>query len=352
MRLRSLAVGVCSAAAALSTLTSLSPGLSPAAEARTRSTTLKVASFNISTVTFDRRSSGAHRPWRVRRTVIVSQIMSRRPDVIGLQEANQSNIYRRSLDFGANQFMDLRNALRRRGGSYQVTNQNPYNCRHRSSSQHCRYSYRGAAQDNRILYNTRTLRMVHQGGVRYHRQSAGKNPRYLAWAVFRSRVNGKRFLFTDTHLDPYNARVRKAQWRQSISITNRLRRGRLVVAVGDYNTSKFDRYARTYLPRMRRAGYGDVLNQVYRQPVVHHRRAASTRHAWLNSYNGWHTDIRRWAYEDARDKVGNHIDWIFASNSMRVRSWETVANVNEHRNRVIGILPSDHNMVLAGLSLR
>ena len=57
MRLRPFAVGVC-CAAALSTLTTLAPGLAPAAEDRSSSMTLKVASFNFSTVTFDRRSSG------------------------------------------------------------------------------------------------------------------------------------------------------------------------------------------------------------------------------------------------------------------------------------------------------
>jgi endonuclease/exonuclease/phosphatase family metal-dependent hydrolase len=315
-------------------------------------TSVRVGSFNITSVSFDHKARGEQKRWKQRRPVIVSQILSRKLDVVGLQEANQSSVYRRSLTYGVNQYMDLAGALNARGARYAVTNRNPYNCLRATSQTRCRYRNRGASQDNRILYNTRTLSLVRQGGVRFRTQTRNKNPRYLAWAVFRSKRTGRQFFFADTHLDPYRTNVRIAQWRETIHNVDRLKHGRQVIVVGDFNTSKFDGYASKYLPAMKRRGYGDVVNQAFRQPVVRARRAMSTRNAWINSYNRWHRDIRPYAYEDAKNKIGNGIDYIFASNGIRVNQWEVVANVNTRTNRLVGVIPSDHNLVRATLTLR
>jgi endonuclease/exonuclease/phosphatase family metal-dependent hydrolase len=347
MRMRLLAAALCSATVFTGTT---GTALVAPAQARAASTTLRIGSFNISSVTFDSSAGGNHQRWLARRPVIVSQILSRHLDVVGLQEANQSSIYGRSLSLGVNQFMDLRNALNRSGGHYAVTNRYAYNCLRATSSQHCRYRKRGAAQDNRILYNTRTVSLVHQGSVRYRHRTPGKNPRFMAWAVLRSKATGKRFLFTDTHLDPYRVSARKGEWSEMMTWISRHKRSLPVIAVGDFNTSKFDTWARSYLPAMKRRGYGDVLNQSYRQPVVRHRRAASVKQGWINSFNGWKRDVGRYAYEDAKYKTGNGIDWIFASNRLAVRGWEVVAHVSG--NRVQGVLPSDHNLVRASIVLR
>ncbi len=348
MRLRILAAGLCSVTTVLAAGTVTV--LTPPAEARSSATTLRVGSFNVSNVAFDSRAHGSHKRWKVRRPVIVSQIMSRRLDVVGLQEANQSSVYPRSMTYGRNQFMDLRWALRHRGGHYAVTNRAPYNCVRATSSQHCRYRYRGASQDTRILYNYRTLRLLRQGSVRFHHQTSGKQERYLAWAVFRSKRNGHTFFFANTHLDPYRPSVRRAQWGEVIRNVDRLKHGRRVVVVGDFNTSKFDRDAATYLPAMKRHGYGDVLNQSYRKPLVRSPRARSTVRAWLNSFNGFRPNARPYAYEESKRKTGNGIDWVFASNSMPVQKWEVVANLDRHY-RVRGVIPSDHNLVRASLLL-
>jgi endonuclease/exonuclease/phosphatase family metal-dependent hydrolase len=348
MRLRMLAAGLLSTTviAALTT-----PVLTAPAQAAGR-TTVRVGSFNITSVSFDHKARGEQKRWKQRRPVVVSQILSRRLDVVGLQEANQSSVYRRSLTYGVNQFMDLTGALNARGARYAVTNRNPYNCLRSTRESRCRYRNRGAAQDNRILYNTRTVSLVRQGGVRFHAQTRGKNSRYLAWAVFRSKRTGRQFFFADTHLDPYRTDVRKAQWRETIRNVDRLKRGRQVIVVGDFNTSKFDRYASRFLPAMKRRGYGDVVNQSFRQPVLRSHRARSTRNAWINSYNRWGRNIRPYAYEDAKNKVGNGIDYIFASNRIRVNKWEVVAHVNTRTNRLVGVIPSDHNLVRATLTLR
>jgi endonuclease/exonuclease/phosphatase family metal-dependent hydrolase len=245
--------------------------------------------------------------------------------------------------------MDLKGALAARGRHFLLTNENAYNCAKPASTYKCQYADQGASQDNRILYNADRVTMLDQGSVRYSTQTVGKNERYLAWGVFKMKATGKEFFFTDTHLDPYSAATRQAQWSEMIAIINRLKGTRPVVAVGDFNTSKFDDYAATFLPRMRSNGYGDVLGQQFQQPVLTAMRAETTSRRWVNSYNGYQRDVRGYSYEDAMRKAGNGIDWIFATNSVRVKQWAVAARVDTRTMRLTGIIPSDHSMVRATL---
>ena len=347
----------CAAVAAL-TISALATGPatagatapSAAATVAAAGTVVKVASMNVNGVSFDATATGEHRVWRVRRPVIVAQVLSLRPDVLGVQEANQSSIYKSRLDYGVNQYQDLRGALAAKGGHYALTNTYAYNCVNSASSANCVYKNRGASQDNRILYNTDTVRLVRAGSVKFAHQTAGKNARYLAWAVFANKVTGKQFFFTDTHLDPYTVSVRKAQWDEVIANTKRLAGALPVMSVGDYNTSKYTTYAATYLPRMKAAGYGDVLGQTYAS-VVSHPRAAVLDRAWVNSYNGYRRNARVYAYEDIQTRIGNNIDWIFATNSLAVKAWVTAAPISRTTFQLVGVIPSDHFLVQATLTL-
>lgn len=321
------------------------------ATAAPASTTITVATFNIGTVSSDKKARGEHRPWKVRLPVVAKQILSRRPDVLGVQEANQASVYPRSMTYGVNQFMDLKGALRARGGSYSLTNEHAYNCARSTSSRNCRYQNRGAAQDNRIFYNNRTVRLVRGGAVRFRAQTAGKNDRYLAWAVFAAKRTGRQFFVANTHLDPYSIASRQKQWGEVISSVNRLKGSLPVVVLGDFNTSKFDTYAARFLPAMRAAGYGDVVGQTYKSAVVSRPRPESMKRAWISSFNAFRRDVRVYSYDDARHKVGNGIDWIFASNRARVRSYEVVSNLDPRTLRLRGVIPSDHSMVRATLTM-
>jgi endonuclease/exonuclease/phosphatase family metal-dependent hydrolase len=344
------AVSASATAAVLSGV--LAPIATPASAATVPTVSdVRVGSFNLSSVSFDKQATGDHRPWLERRPVVVSQILGEKIDVLGLQEANQSKIYTTSVNLGINQYMDLKNAVNLAGGHYALTNENAYNCVKPVSTYKCVYQDQGASQDNRILYNTDTVTMLSQGSVKYNTQTAGKNERYFEWAKFKVKATGKQFFFSNTHLDPYSAATRKGQWDEVIANTNRLRGSLPVVAVGDYNTSKFTDYAATYLPKMKSAGYGDVLNQQYAQNVVKTPRAEKLTRGWINSYNAFGRDIRPYSYEDARNKVGNSIDWIFATNSLRVKEWSVVTNVDLTTLRVKGVIPSDHSLVRATLVL-
>jgi endonuclease/exonuclease/phosphatase family metal-dependent hydrolase len=342
-------------AAALSAV--VAPALSVPADAAgtavaSRTTTVddvRVGSFNLSSLAFDSKAGGDHEPWKVRRPVVVEQIINQKVDVLGLQEANQSSIYPTSVDYGVNQYMDLKGALAAQGRHFALTNENAYNCAKPASTYQCQYSYQGASQDNRILYNTDRVSMLDQGSVKYATQTVGKNERYLAWGVFKMKATGKEFFFTDTHLDPYSADTRKAQWSEMIDIINRLKGTRPVVAVGDFNTSKYDDYAATFLPRMKSNGYGDVLGQQFAQSMLTPMRAETTSRRWVNSYNGFQRDVRGYSYEDNMRKAGNGIDWIFATNSVRVKQWAVAVRVDTTTMKITGIIPSDHSMVRATL---
>jgi hypothetical protein len=264
---------------------------------------------------------------------VVADILSARIDVVGVQEASQNPRYRARLVTGRNQYLDLRNGLNRFGARYRLTN-----------------AKESTSRDCRILYNNRTLRKLSAGAYRYRAQSSGPNDtRYLVWAVFRKRSNGRTFLFANTHLATKSATLQKRQWTELITKVNRLRHGRRVVVVGDFQRSKFKDPAATMMQRMKRAGYGDVVGQKPRTARVEHPRARTLVRGWINSMNKFDRDVRHYSFEDKRRLVGANNDWIFASNRLPVYHWEVSVHMNPRTLRLKGVIPSDHNMVSASL---
>ncbi len=311
---------------------------------------LRVGSFNVQSVGLD-RTRGEQRPWRVRRGPVIRQILGERVDVIGVQETNPSRAFASRLVAGPNQYLDLRNGLNRAGGHYALANAAGYNCVNANSNYRCHYRKRGASNSERILYNTRTMTKLYASSMQYSRQGAGHTGLHLAWGWFRSKANGHKVLFTSTHLDPAHREIRRAQWRQMIAKIRNIRHGYPVIAVGDFNTQKFDPMTREMLPAMRNAGFGDVLNQQF---AVNPARGVRARHrinGWMNTYNHLSRNVAAFGYVDRHDKVGNGIDYVFASNGLRVPEYKVVVNYNPRTRRVVGTLPSDHNMVRATITL-
>jgi endonuclease/exonuclease/phosphatase family metal-dependent hydrolase len=311
---------------------------------------IRAASFNIQSVGLD-RTYGQQRPWRVRRATVISQILSERVDVIGVQEAAFSTAFGPRLVNGATQYLDLRNGLNGAGGSYQLTNKKAVNCVRPYVSVRCQPRDQDASASERILYNTRTLSLVRRNSLKYTHQSSPAGRLYLAWAVLRSKATGDEFLFTTTHLDPSSIAIRQAQWKEMIRTVTRIRGNLPVISVGDYNAQKFNPITRTMLPAMRNAGIGDVLNQQYRVNPSRGVRAERRVNAWLNTYNHLSRNVADFSYETRRDKTGNGIDYIFASNRLRVKEYKVVLRFDPRTLRVIGYLPSDHNMIRATITL-
>ena len=284
-------------------------------------TDLRVATFNLSGANNDPKASGEHRVWAERLPRVVSQIVGEKPDVVGLQEAYQGTL----------QYLSLRDALNATGKTYEITDPD-----------------KGASRATRILYNTTTLRLLSKGAFPYVNQVAGKTTRYLVWATFRQVASGKEFLFVSTHLSPDSTTVKTQEWRELIAKIGTLNTADLpVVVAGDFNTTKFTSLASEMLPAMKSAGFGDVMNQQYKVNPPVNPRAETVVNGWVNSFNDYRRDITEYSYSTARSKVGNSLEWIFATNSLRVKQWKVVIDFDPSTLEITGIVPSDHNMITA-----
>ena len=349
--LAGLGAGTLSSASPASPAVSARPaGAGSLTQAASGSADIRVATFNISSMVLD-STHGPLRPWKERRSRVISEILSEHVDVIGIQEAAPGRSMPHHVVDGANQYLDLRNGLNKAGGHYALTVAAGFNCVNSVTSYHCKKMDRDASNTDRILYNTQKLTMVGHNSMAYSHRTARNAHPFLTWARFRIRSNGHEFRFFDTHLDPRNRAVRKAQWQQMIKQVNHLKQGRPVISVGDFNTQKFDPMAASMFPAMKRSGYGEVLNEQYRVNPNPHIRARQRTHAWISSVNHMSRNVRAFSYDDATSKTGNSIDHIFASNSLAVRSYKVVLKYNPSTLTVSGVLPSDHNMVCATIAI-
>jgi endonuclease/exonuclease/phosphatase family metal-dependent hydrolase len=293
---------------------------------------LRVGTFNISGANNDPKASGDQKIWSTRKPVVVQQVVGEGIDVLGTQEAYWGTGYSTS---GTDQFTDLRNGLRAAGQPFEVTSTD-----------------RTVGKGTRILFNTGTVEKLTSGQVKYANQVSGKTDRYLAWATFRLKSTGKPFFFADTHLSPDSSTVKEKEWGELITDVKSLNSSSLpVVVTGDFNTSKFSSAAKTKLPAMKSAGFGDVMNQEYEVNPPKNPRAEKVVNGWINSFNDWRRGIAAYSYPDRHDKVGNGIDWIFATNALRVKQWKVVIDFNPSTLMITGTIPSDHNMLSSTIVL-
>lgn len=311
-------------------------GLMPAAvllgspAAASGEVTVKVGTFNIRSVRHDLAPDPNEEPWRVRRAAVVRDILAEDLDVVGLQEASQNPRYDGRMADGPTQYQDLVAGLNRSGGSFAVTNPDIR-----------------ASRDTRIVYNTDSLALLREGAYEYHAQSGGPNDqRFLVWAVFRIRETGTEFFFATTHLVNKVPDLQTKQWWELITQVRQLHEGRPVVIGGDFQSSKkAGTVASTMMTAMRRAGWNDVLNQRPATPSLKNPRAERMVRAWVNSANHFDRRVAQYSYENKRRYIGNSIDWIFASNALRVKRYRVVARFD--RLRLTGVIPSDHFLVTA-----
>jgi len=318
-----------------------------------RDTDLRVASFNIRTINLD---SGLYpqQRWASRADRVASLLLgaatSRNaattpPDVIALQEANQS--YAKFSARCTNQMIDLRNRLDAGSGRhYEATSLNP-----------------SSSVGTRILFDTGRLRLERAGSVLLASASA-LHP-HLAWAVFQERDGGQRFFFGSVHLVPPDSPdsnlVRDAEWDRLLALLAdpTLTGGLPVVIAGDFNSRRSGAGANTsavtHLPRMWSAGVGDTLTgkEDAADPglLVGAARAKATANAQCESFNGFRVEQKCDDQANPADEtVGQDIDYVFASNALTVKAWELVLDLDPLRNW-LGTIPSDHNLVRTTITL-
>lgn len=283
-------------------LLSLSAGLSPATAAPQP---LQIGTYNIKD--FDSTSIA---PWQQRLPGIVQNILAEQVVVLGVQELYESD-ERRS-------FLDALNDASNK--AYEMTLS----------------PGRDGGYDNRIVFNKNIVSVVSAGSSPYANQLPGDPTRELTWAVFQ-HVNGSRFLVVNTHLCPNSDAVTARQWGELVGVTLSLQAangGIPVFAIGDFNTTKFEKPAKKNLKLMRKSGFGDVLGQTFKSYTTKGARAVGAERidANFSSSN---------AGRVGRKRNGNSIDWIFASNHLDVTRYRIVVRPDL----------SDHNLVTSTIVL-
>ena len=302
---------------------------------------LRVATWNVSGILTDGKGR-LHKRWSERRSVVVRQLLAQAPigqrgraaDVIALQEANAE----KKLPSGRTQYTDLVHRL-----NVRATGHDHFRAL-RSSL---------ASKATRIAYNARTVRLLKAGVVRWNAQeSKADGPRMMAWARFRHKASGKRFLFASVHLETASRTIRVKQWKQLVRVVPKLAHGLPVVVAGDFNATRNQKgnAAAKMLPKMKAAGFGDTLGQTSGGNLkISKARPQRLTRAHLNSVNFYQ---RKLGHAWSRKYVGQHVDYIFASNRLPVRGWSLVANVSPGHTKLRGVIPSDHNLVRAKLVIR
>jgi endonuclease/exonuclease/phosphatase family metal-dependent hydrolase len=204
--------------------------------------------------------------------------------------------------------------------------------------------------DNRILFDTRVVTLIASGAKRYDYQVGdGEVDRWFSWAAFKHRASGWSFLFVTTHLAPGDNRADRKQWKELIKRVNALKSSLhvpWVVVAGDFNTTRFEKPANVMVDRMRENGYGDILGQQYRSFETVDARAQVRKDAWLNSFNGFRRTLSK--YDVDNDHNGRSVDWIFASNDLKVPYYRVYARHED--GKLIKPIPSDHFLIWASLA--
>jgi endonuclease/exonuclease/phosphatase family metal-dependent hydrolase len=297
-----------------------------------------VASFNIRCANC---FSGLNleEPWSVRRDAVVAQIVGKRPDVIGVQEASQGRLKGTTLT----QMADLRDRLRGAGSAYELTNEHAYNCRDSTTPKACVPTDQGASQGTRILVNTETVELVAQGS-KLLPSCRGCNNRYMAWAVVKQKTTGKAFLVANVHTQfmARYAALRRDEIRVMMDeITARNPDNLPVFVVGDFNSTRYQAPSNAPYDEVIARGFSDPLGHTPQSPAVSGLGTAETRiRANYNSHNNFLRKVAKFAdWEN-----GSNLDYILTT-PMRIVLWETVLDVDAEDN-LVGVIPSDHNMVL------
>lgn len=308
---------------------------------------LTVASFNVRCANCYKKQN-LERPWSERRAAVVSTILEHEPDVIGIQEASQGWLKSGSKKVDLSQFEDLRNRLRSGGTPYEVTNPHRNNCAKSTTPSSCSYKDQGASQGTKIFFNTSTVKLVSQGSQKLP-QCSGCNSRYVAWAVLEQKATGDRFFFANSHLEAtakYYA-LRKSQTRAMMDeVELRRPKGMPAFVVGDFNSTRYATPTNAPYDEIVSHGFVDPLGHTYKSPRISSKATAEKRvRAHYNSHNNFVRTVPK--YES--DENGSNLDYIFTT-KMRTLVWETVLDLDSS-GKIAGVIPSDHNMLVAKVLL-
>jgi len=312
-----------------------------AASAEVASAPLRVASYNIRNANTYQKHKNEKR-WVDRRAAVVAGIKGQDLDVLGVQEASQGLLSDATSQRNrTSQFDDL---VARLGGGWKVTNDRHYNCVNTDSPNRCTKVDQGASGGTRILYDSTRVELLAQGSELLPLPK-GEPEKYTAWAQLRQRSTGKRFMVANLHTVGTDAQYayRTKQAKVALAALKEHNPGGLpMIALGDWNSSRFEKPSNGPYDVFVKAGFVDPLGQKYRSTSAVKPTAEKRVRAWINSSNpNW----SRTAPNHKSWGQGSYIDYILTT-KMRVSEWETVARLDK-KGKFVGVIPSDHNMVRA-----
>ncbi|MGI3780297.1 MAG: hypothetical protein ACRYG2_05920, partial [Janthinobacterium lividum] len=172
----------------------------------------------------------------------------------------------------------------------------------------------------------------------------GKGDNYMTWAELRQVSTGRRFMFSNLHVvgNDEDYQIKREQAEGALAeLKAHNPDGLPMIAVGDWNSSRFEKPSNLPYDVYVKAGFVDPLGGRYK---THKPKGATVEHrinTWLNSSNS------SWARKPPGHKSwvnGSYIDYILTT-KMRVSEWETVAKLK--KGKLVGTIPSDHDMVRA-----
>lgn len=323
--------------------------------AATADAALRVGTFNVRCANCSKNPvNSREKSWSVRGPVVAQSIVDERLDVIGLQEASPGLLSGTKIA----QFENLLDLVNERGGSYAVTNAARYNCTRTSTTfSSCGgYLNRGASQDARIFYNTQRLSLEDNGSLRLDGRSIGNgSARYMAWAQFSDRVTGKQFIFATAHFEPGVSKsktsVRVKQVKKAIAELNRVNDGLPIIWGSDLASSKLTHVGNKAYDAFMGAGFTDPLDNYYKAkkpgPDAYADAMVNEEFFTLNNFAKGPKDYVSRGYQ-----IGAHLDYILIKSAKQadVTQWKQVLRLDSDDNYA-GVIPSDHNMVVASVAL-
>ena len=310
-------------------------------------TPLVVSAYNIRC---HNCSSGLaeEKPWSTRRTEVAATILRADPDVVGLQEAQQSWLIKPDGSTqNKSQFEDLVDLL---GTPWTLANPARNNCVKSTTPSNCVYADQGASNGTKIIFRSDRLKKIDSGSVKLTPLTEDSYNRYLAWAIFEQRATGQRFFFGNTHVEPLNDPVgetlyhdqRAQQARDVLAAIKAKNPSSLpVVLAGDLASSRADNPTNAPYDVITAGGLIDPLGNVKGTSTPVKPTVETRINTNYYSFNGWARTARR----TTSQVNGVYVDYILTS-PMRVSEWETVVNVDAN-NKFIGVIPSDHNLIKA-----
>jgi len=323
-------------------------GLSPTIKLRTApyrgtggSATIKVVSYNVGT---PKQTAKEGHPWPARRPLVAKAVKDQAPDVIGFQEVSQGRLEDQKANIS-----QAEQLVKDLGSGYKLANTARYNCVNPLTPYKCKAKDQGAANSQKIVYNSATLTLLKQGSKKTaSTKTKMEEHRYVEWAIFRHKVTGKKFFFVNVHLDPgkdaKTTAIRKTQMEQILAVIRNENPQKLpAYVVGDFNSHKRTEPANVPYDLMVKAGFVDPLGNAYWSTYDAPGAIVEKR---INTEYSSHNDWMRDAPVKQGWVNGVYIDYIWVTRGIRVPEWETVVKVDK-AGRFIGTIPSDHNMLRA-----